>query len=263
MQALTPHEQTPAFFAHRRCAVLALLVSVTVLAVPGPAHGVAVAPGAGSATDVATGAASGAEDVVGKVAAPVSRAGAPAQQAVEQPLRDAASALDATVDQTTAAVQRTGRTLDTPAPRTPGTGDRARPPAEGHSAPWGEATTGPRTGAAAGTLFAVTGALEHLTSDLLPGWGAQGMGAFAYTPRPTSVPARVTAATSPGDEPSPPSHGVDAGSAASGSTASGLGLAALLAVVLALMAPQLRRRLRIPPARWRPAAFVPLLERPG
>jgi hypothetical protein len=255
MQALTPHEQTPAFFAHRRCAVLALLVSVTVLAVPGPAHGIAVAPGAGSATDVATGAASGAEDVVGKVAAPVSTAGAPARQAVDQPLRDAASALGATVDQTTAAVQRTGRTL--------GTGDRARPPAEGHSAPGGETPSGPRTGATAGTLFAVSGAVEHLTSDLLPGWGAQGTWAFAYTPRPTSVPARVTATTPPGDEPSPPSHGVDAGSAAPGSTTSGLGLTALLAVVLALTAPQLRRRLRIPPARWRPAAFVPLLERPG
>ena len=72
---------------------------------------------------------------------------------------------------------------------------------------------------------------------------------------------RVPVQAPHGPGPASPGAGAGAGGAASALAMAGA-IAALLAA-LSLTAPRLVRRLRLPPALWRPVAFVSLLERPG
>ena len=135
------------------------------------------------------------------------------------------------------------RELHTGASATPGRGARFTRPGRGH--------TGQSAAHGGGRA-----ALAHLPRDTAP------LPAAAPTDPGTDAGPRTIAHHHPAaPDPAPRSGGGNVASAPAAGFA--LGGAALLALVVCLAGPRLRRRLLIRPAVLRPVAFVALLERPG
>lgn len=97
-----------------------------------------------------------------------------------------------------------------------------------------------------------------------PAYGLTGTAVFASALLGASPAASEPAAAVGGDAPSSPQAPAPSGAAA-GSGAAGVASSTLFALLVSLAAFALRHftRLQLAPARWRPQAFVAVLERPG
>jgi hypothetical protein len=214
-------------------------------------------------------------------------AAAPAAQAAELPL-DLQSSAAAAVGQAQAVVE----TVTTAAPAAPPqVSSNTSAPALHAAAEAAEPVAQPAVKRAEYTTAAAVPVIvdgPRQTSSNTPGHAARfkqgggqaGSGAAPTGQRaaPSRHPAHTTAPSPavdraphasgtaakqrpPAPEPAPPAS---AGGAASAPAAAlSFGGLALLAAVICLAGPRLRRRLLIEPAALRPAAFVALLERPG
>jgi hypothetical protein len=251
----------------------AVETTVTAAApVTGPAQGAAtqVAGTVGRVTGpegpvarVGAGAATATDSVVERV----TRTAAPVKDVVDRVAPEAQPAVDDTLQAVTGTVRSAGHDGGGPG-AAPGPGS---PRVEGPSGPAAETSPASRlrlrdTAASERPERVLPGpGAERFTSvftPLIPGppIGLPGTPAGGGDGGPSSPPSG--ALELPAD--SEPAAGVVGGSSAAGASVSFLlgGLALLLAT-LSLAGPALRRRLPRQPLMGWPAAFVPLLERPG
>jgi hypothetical protein len=244
-----------------------------------------VAPGAGPAQGAVTQVAG----TVGRVTAPegpVARIGtrtADAAGAVVERVNRTAGPVAGAADRVVREVQPVvDETLDDPAGPvrdalqdgiTPGAGAAQGPPrVERPSSP----TAGPETPPASRLRLRDTAAFDR-AERVLPGPGAERFSSV-FTPLIPGPPIGLPGTPAGGGDGSPssppsgalelpadsePAAGVVGGSSAAASVSFSLGGLALLLAMLSLAGPALRRRLPRQPVMGWPAAFVPLLERPG
>jgi hypothetical protein len=248
----------------------AVETSVTAAApVTGPAQG-AVTQVAGTVGRV-TGpegpvarAGAGTANAAGSVVERVTRTAAPVKDVVDRVAPEAQPAVDDTLQAVTGTVRSAGHDGGAPGA------------AAGPGSPRVERPSGPAAETPPASRLRLRGTTAPERPErVLPGPGAERLSSV-FTPLiPVGLPG-ATAGGGDGGPSSPPSGaleipadsepaaGVVGGSSAAGASVSSLlgGLALLLAT-LSLAGPALRRRLPSRPVMGWPAAFVPLLERPG
>jgi hypothetical protein len=208
----------------------------------------------------------GTANAAGSVVERVTRTAAPVKDVVDRVAPEAQPAVDDTLQAVTGTLRSAGHDGGAP-------GAAAGPGSPRVERPSGPAA-GPETSPASRLRLRGKAAPER-PERVLPGPGAERFSSV-FTPLiPVGLPS-ATAGGGDGGPSSPPSGalgipadsepaaGVVGGSSAAGASVSFLlgGLALLLAT-LSLAGPALRRRLPRRPVTGWPAAFVPLLERPG
>lgn len=206
----------------------------------------------------------GTANPTGSVVERVTRTAAPVADVVERVAPEAPPAVDDTLQAATGAVRSAGRDAGAPGAAA---GAGSPPRVERPSAP------GPETSPAS-RLRLRGAATSERPERALPGSGAERFSSV-FTPLIPGPPIGLPGGGD-GDPSSPPSGalelpsdtepaaGVVGGSSAAGASVSfALGGLALLLATLSLAGPALRRRLPRQPVMGWPAAFVPLLERPG
>ena len=205
----------------------------------------------------------GTANTTGSVVERVTRTAAPVADVVDRVAPGAQPAVDDTLQAVTGTVRSAGHDGGAP-------GAAAGPGSPRVERPSGPAA-GPETSPAWRLRLRGTGASER-PEWVLPGPGADRFSSV-FTPLipgpPIGLPGTAAGPSSapsgalelPADE---PAAGVVGGSSAAGASVSfALGGLALLLATLSLAGPALRRRLPRRPVMGWPAAFVPLLERPG
>jgi hypothetical protein len=210
----------------------------------------------------------GTANATGSVVERVTKTAAPVKDVVDRVAPEAQPAVDDTLQAVTGTVRSTGHDGGAP-------GAAAGPGSPRVERPSGPAA-GPETLPASRLRLRGTGASER-PERVLPGPGAERFSSV-FTPLIPGPPLGLPGTPGGGDggpssaasgalelpADTEPAAGVVGGSSAAGASVSFLlgGLALLLAT-LSLAGPALRRRLPRRPVMGWPAAFVPLLERPG
>jgi hypothetical protein len=238
--------------------------------VTGPAQDAVtqVAATVGRVTGPVARAGAGTANATGSVVERVTRTAAPVADVVERVAPATPPAVDDTLQAVTGTVRSAGRDAGAP-------GAAAGP----GSPPRVERPSGPAADTSQASGLRLRGAATSERPErVLPGPGAERFSSV-FTPLipgpPIGLPG-TPAGGGDGDLSSAPSGalempsdtapaaGVVGGSSAAGASVSfGLGGLALLLATLSLAGPALRRRLPRQPVMGWPAAFVPLLERPG
>jgi hypothetical protein len=245
----------------------------TVAPVAGPAQGAVTQVGGtvrrvtapqGPVARIGTGTANATESVVERV----TRTAAPVADVVKRVAPEAQPAVDDTLQTVTGTVRSAGHDGGEP-------GTAAGPGSPHVERPMGPAA-GPETSPPSRLRLRGSATSDRL-ERVLPGPGAERFSSV-FTPLIPGPPIGLPGTPGGGDggprsapsgalelpADSEPAAGVVGGSSAAGASVSFLlgGLALLLAT-LSLAGPALRRRLPRRPVMGWPAAFVPLLERPG
>lgn len=212
----------------------------------------------------------GTANATGSVVERVTRTAAPVGDVVDRVAPEAQPAVDDTLQAVTGAARS--------APRDGGAAGAAAGPGSPRVERMSAPAAGADTSSRASHLRLRGTAASERTERVLPGSGAERFSSV-FTPLIPGPPIGLPGAPAGGGDTSSaaapsgalelpsdtePAAGVVGGSSAAGASVSfSLGGLALLLATLSLAGPALRRRLPRQPVMGWPAAFVPLLERPG